>query len=195
MTRALEATVWVFGYGSLVAPESVARTIGRVVDDPRERVATRLHGYGRRWNYGSLRLRGNWTFDGVSVRSGVVVSLGVEVDPSAVCNGVSIRVTEEELAALDIRESDYEMTDIADLVTFDGGIDIAGRVVTFVPRRSSIERYERARDEGRAAIRAEYVTLVEAAFEELGGEHRALYDRTPPPDVPIADIDLHFLDA
>ena len=180
--------IWVFGYGSLVAPESVAHTIGRVVDDPAERVATHLHGYGRRWNYGSLRLRGHWTHDGAAVRDGVVIRLGLTVAADEVCNGVSILVTDEELAALDIRESDYEMNDVTDCVTAEA--HIAGRVVTFLPRPSSIDRYERARDDGRAAIRAEYVTLVEAAFDELGAEHRAVYDRTPPPDVPVAEIDL-----
>lgn len=183
----MSTTTWVFGYGSLVAPASVSRTIGRVVEQPTERVVTHLHGYGRRWNYGSLRLRGHWTHNGRSVRDGVVISLGL-VATDEDCNGVSIRVTPDELAALAARESDYEMTDITDQVTVEA--DIAGRVVTFVPRPSSIDRYEQARDAGRAAIRAEYVTLVHTAFDDLGGEHRRLYDHTPPPDVPITEIDL-----
>jgi cation transport regulator ChaC len=183
----MSGETWVFGYGSLVAPSSVARTVGRLIDHPTERVITHLHGYGRRWNYGSLRLRGHWHHAGRSVRDGVVVSLGLTAADET-CNGVSFRVTGAELAALGVRESDYEMTDITDQVSVEG--DAPGRVVTFVPRRSSIERYEEARDAGRAAIRAEYVSLVAEAFDDLGGDHRARYDQTPGPDVPIAEIDL-----
>ena len=180
---------WVFGYGSLVSSDSVARTIGRVVDDPADRVVTHLHHYGRRWNYGSARLRGNWTAAGGSVRNGIVISLGVVPSASESCNGVSIRVTDEELAALDQRESDYEMTDITDQVSVEADV-FTDRVITFVPRASSIERYEMARDSGRAAIRAEYVTLVHAAFDSLGAAHSELFGATPDPDVPIAEIDL-----
>jgi cation transport regulator ChaC len=179
----------VFGYGSLVAPASVARTIDRIIDHPDERVVTHLHGYGRRWNYGSQLLSGNWTIDGISVREGVVVSLGLEESAEEWCNGVSILVDDDELAALDARESDYELTDITDRVAIDAD-RFAGQVVTFVPRPGSVERYRRARDDRRAAVRAEYVEIVHTAFDELGPPHRRLFDRTPPPDVPIADIEL-----
>lgn len=184
---------WVFGYGSLVAPSSVARTIDRVIEHPDERVVTHLHGYGRRWNYGSQLLRGNWTVGDISVSDGVVVSLGLEAAAGEQCNGVSILVDDTELAALDARESDYELTDITDRVEIETD-RTAGRfpakVVTFVPRPGSIERYERARDERRAAVRAEYVRLVHAAFDALGPDHRRRFDRTPDPDVPVAEIEL-----
>jgi len=182
---------WVFGYGSLVAPSSVARTIDRMIDHPDERVVTHLVGYGRRWNYGSQLLRGNWTIDGISVREGVVVSLGLEESADERCNGVSILVDDDELAALDTRESDYELTDISDQVEVEPhAARLRGRVVTFVPRPGSVERYRHARDERRAAVRAEYVTLVHAAFDALGADHRRLFDRTPDPDVPVTEIEL-----
>ena len=182
-------STWVFAYGSLVSPESVAHTIGRVVDDPTDRVVTLLNDYGRRWNYGSARLRGNWAAATGPVRGGIVISLGLTRADGESCNGVSIRVTGDELAALDVRESDYEMTDITDQVTVEAD-RFSDRIVTFVPRPSAIGRYEDARDAGRAAIRAEYVTLVHAAFDTLGAPHRQLFDATPDPDVPIVEIDL-----
>ena len=177
---------WVFGYGSLASPASLARTIGRTVDLTTEVTTATLHGFGRRWNYGSLHLRGHWRHEGRDVRSGLVVSLGLE-ETDDWCNGVLVHVDDDELAALDWRERDYERTDIADRVDPDGAI--AGSVVTYVPRASAVERYERARDDGTAGIRRSYWDLVRDAFGSLGGDHLAQYDRTPSPDIPVVDIE------
>lgn len=178
--------VWVFGYGSLVAPASLARTIGRHVEPGRDRLVAHLHGYGRRWNYGSLHLRGDWAHEGRRVRGGLVVSLGITAADDESCNGVVVAVSDDELAELDWRERDYQRTDVTLQTEVLG--DHRGRVVTYVPRASAIERYQRARDEGRAAVRRTYWDLVHTAFRELGGEHAAHFRRTPLPEVPVADI-------
>ena len=186
---------WVFGYGSLVALDSLSATIGRSLS-PGERVPAHLAAYGRRWNYGSLHLRGDWTHDGVDVRGGLVVSLGLAPAPDEQCNGVIVRVTDAELALLDHRERDYERTEVTDLITLDADDGhVGGRVVTYVPRQSAIERYEEARDARRAAVRRSYWDLVHAAFDELGGAHPGLLTATPRPDVPVADVRVHRLDA
>jgi cation transport regulator ChaC len=182
---------WVFGYGSLVSPVSLATTIVRPVP-PDELVVTHLAGFGRRWNYGSMHLRGDWDHGGRRVHGGLVVSLGVVVASEESCNGVAVRVDDDELAKLDWRERDYERTDVTDAVEpcepFGGE-----RVVTYVPRPSAIERYETARDEQRAAVRRTYWDLVSAAFATLGGDHAQRYAATPAPDVPVVDISLHIL--
>lgn len=185
----MNSATWVFGYGSLVSPHSVARTIERYVEGPGERLITHLHEYGRRWNYGSMHLRGNWTAEGRSVQNGLVVSLGLAAAADEVCNGVSILVTADELAALDRRERDYEMTDVTGQVTVERD-GFSGRVVTFVPRPSAVERYESARNERRAAVETRYWNLVHDAFDDLGTVHRALFDETPDPDIPVADVEL-----
>ena len=180
--------IWVFGYGSLVSPESMARTIGRVVAPHEGWLAAHLDGFGRRWNYGSMHQRGDWHGPDGFVESGVVVCLGLEPAADERCNGVVIRVTEDELAALDWRERDYDRTDVTDAVAPEEGV-VAGRVVTYVPRPSAIERYERARDHGRAAIRRGYHELVDRAFHALGAHHRHEYaNGTPRPDVPIVEF-------
>jgi len=179
---------WVFGYGSLVSPSSLASTIGRDVA-PDDVVVAHLDGYGRRWNYGSLHLRGDWRHDDVDVRQGVVISLGLVLATGERCNGVAVRVTDDELAQLDWRERDYERTDATDLIEADF-TGPRGRVVTYVPRPSAIERYEAARDERRAAIRRTYWDLVGRAFADLGAHHSAFYATTPAPDVPVVDISL-----
>lgn len=182
---------WVFGYGSLVSPSSLASTIGRPVATHVTAVA-HLEGFGRRWNYGSLHLRGDWRHDGVDVLGGLVVSLGVVAAVGESCNGVAVCVSDDELAALDWRERDYDRTDVTDVIAFDraGSSD---RVVTYVPRPGAIARYEEARDAGRAGIRQSYWDLVNAAFTDLGGDHLTLYASTPPPDVPVVDMSLTML--
>ncbi len=182
---------WVFGYGSLVSPASMATTIGRIAA-PSDVAVAHLDGYGRRWNYGSMHLRGDWRHGGVDITQGLVVSLGLVASDSETCNGVIVRVTAGELAMLDWRERDYERTDITELIRLDDR-SIAERVVTYVPRPSAVERYETARDGGRAGIRQSYWELVHAAFGDLGGDHLERYAATPAPDVPVVDMTLSML--
>jgi len=182
---------WIFGYGSLVSPASMATTIGRTVDADDVAVA-HLDGYGRRWNYGSMHLRGDWHHDGLVVVQGLVVSLGLAAADTESCNGVIVRVSADELAQLDWRERDYERTDVTDQVRVDDDTQ-PGRVMTYVPRPSAIDRYQAARDEGRAGIRQSYWELVSSAFRELGDDHHDLYVATPPPDVPVVSMTLSTL--
>ncbi len=180
---------WVFGYGSLVSPTSLAATIGRPVAEHDVAVA-HLDGYGRRWNYGAKHVRGAWTHEGRVVTDGIMVALGLVSSPES-CNGVIVRVTTDELALLDRRERDYDRTDVSDLVSCD--VVPGGTIVTYVPRASAVERYETARDEHRAAVRRPYWELVSDAFEALGAQHAALYALTPAPDVPVVDMTVSML--
>lgn len=179
---------WVFGYGSLVSPESMARTIGRRVEPHEGWLAAHLHGFGRRWNYGSMHQRGDWHGPHGFVESGVVICLGLEEAPAERCNGVVIRVSDDELAALDHRERDYHRTDVTDRIVGEHD-EIEGRIVTYVPRASAIERYLDARRNRRAAVRRGYVDLVRDAFHGLGEHHLDEYTAaTPDPDVPVVDF-------
>lgn len=180
--------VWVFGYGSLVSPESMTRTIERRVQRDDGFRSAFLNGYGRRWNYGSMRQRGDWHGPFGEVRDGIVVSLGLEAAGHERTNGAIVRVSGDELARLDWRESDYEQTDVTDLIDVEHGA-VDGRVVTYVPRASAIERYRTAHRDRRAAVRRSYVDLVRAAFEKLGDHHLDEYVAgTPDPDVPVVDF-------
>ena len=181
---------WVFGYGSLVSRTSIALTIGRDIDHDDGFAAARLHGFGRRWNYGSRRRRGSWHGPHGAVQSGVVVCLGIVAAATEQCNGAVVRVDDEELARLDVRESDYDRVDVTEVVSVDDPM-VAGRVVTYVPRPSAIDRYLTAHASGRAAVERRYHRLVEAAFGELGQLHLDEYrSSTPAPDVPVLDVRL-----
>ena len=189
----MSTDTWVFGYGSLVSPTSLASTIGRHVA-PADIIAAHLHGYGRRWNYGSLHLRGDWRHNDVEVHQGVVISLGLVPAEGEHCNGVAVRVTEEELAQLDWRERDYERTDVTERIEAEAEATLVGLpIVTYVPRSSAVERYEAARDDRRAAIRRSYWDLVSQAFADLGENHSMTYAATPAPDVPVLEMTSSLL--
>jgi len=177
---------WVFGYGSLVSPDSVATTIGRPVDRDAGYVAAVLHGFERRWNYGSLRQRADWIGPHGRVGAGVVVSLGLAAAGAASTNGAIVRVTDREFEALDRRESDYDRIDVTDRIESlaGAGDQVDARVFTYLPRPSAIERYESAKQQRRAAVKQGYVELVEEAFAALGSIER-YRATTPTPDVPI----------
>ncbi|MEO6651155.1 MAG: gamma-glutamylcyclotransferase family protein [Ilumatobacteraceae bacterium] len=186
--------VWVFGYGSLVAPESVATTIGRTVTPGDGFAPATLDDHERRWNYGSLRQRADWRGPYGHVAGGIVISLGVVRAEGEQANGAVVRVTRAELARLDRRESDYDRVDVTRLVRVDGDADV-GPIVTYVPRRSAVERYRSARTDGRAAVRHGYVALVERAFADLGEHHLDRYiATTPTPDVPVVEFDAAWLE-
>lgn len=189
---------WIFAYGSLVSPVSLATTIGRTIESGQGRHVAELAGYGRRWNYGSKTLRGDWTDDdGTEVVGGLVVSLGVAAAADESINGVVFAVDDTELDDLDWRERAYDRVDVTERITLlDAGHGRAGGdrldepVAVYVPRASAIERYEQHRDAGTAAVRLDYWNLVDDAFGALGEDHLAWYRRTPPPDVPIRDVAL-----
>lgn len=179
--------MWVFGYGSLVSPASMARTLGRDVPTDDGWAPAVLRGYGRRWNYGTSRIGARWVDGSTTVEEGLIVALGL-VSADETCNGVVTRLQAGEVEYLDRREADYDRTDVTELIDTD--LAIAGRVVTYVPRPDAVMRYEYHRDEGRAGVAARYIDLVRRAFDDLGPDHRALFEAsTPPPDIPIVDLD------
>lgn len=185
---------WIFGYGSLVSPDSLASTIGRTVTPGTGMHVAALKGFGRRWNYGSKVLRGDWTTDdGHELTGGLVVSLGIIEAPDESTNGVIFAVDNTELADLDWRERAYDRIDVTDRITLLGDsadVELDEPVVVYFPQPSSITRYERHRDAGNAAIRESYWHLVDQAFAALGDDHLTWYRSTPPPDVPVRDIRL-----
>ncbi len=182
---------WVFGYGSLVDPDSLGRTLGRTVTPGADFVAAELSGWGRRWNYGVGHVTGSWQRrDGVVIDDGVIVALGVVASVDESANGIVARVSDIELTALDQRERDYDRVDVTASVSITGApLEPGARIVTYVPRPSAIERYETARDRGRAGIRGTYWGLVDAAFAMWGPAALERYrSSTPPPDVPVVAL-------
>lgn len=182
--------VWVFGYGSLVSPDSFGHTLGRRPRLGVDFFEAEISGFGRRWNYGSLRVTGRAPDDRGTVREWAVVALGVTPAVDETVNGVVGWVSTDELVALDRRESHYDRVDVTMVASVVGAVEITSPIVTYVPRPEPVERYERARDRGAAAVDRRYFDLVDTAFGDLGADRRERYHATTPsPDVPILDLE------
>ena len=146
---------WIFGYGSLVSPSSLASTIGRTVSVGNGMHIAELAGYQRAWNYGSEVLRGDWIGDdGTETIGGLVVSLGIVAAPGDSINGVVFAVDDDELADLDWRERAYDRIDVTDRITLidqSASVQLDDPVAVYLPRPVSIARYERIATPARPA--------------------------------------------
>ena len=163
-----------FGYGSLVLPESAALTLGRAPTGVRP---ARLGGWRRRWSLGRDNLTCEKTFelpDGH--RPEWILGLNVErgEDPAGPVNGVVIEVTEGELDRLDLREIRYDRVEVSGLVEGEG---LPERIVTYTAK----QRHFRPEPPPDAFILASYAEAVEAAFELLGEEELPRYLATTGP--------------
>ena len=77
-----------------------------------------LAGWGRRWNYGVGHvIRGLAYRRRRLVDDGVIVALGLVESPDERVNGIVARVSDVEVAALDLRERDYDRVDVTESVT------------------------------------------------------------------------------
>lgn len=167
-------TLGLFGYGSLVLPESAALTLGRAPTDLRP---ARLADWRRRWSLGRENLTCEKTFelhDGH--RPEWILGLNVErgEDPAGPVNGAVIEVTETELDRLDRREIRYDRVEVSGLVEGEG---LPERIVTYTAK----QRHFRPEPPPDAFILASYAEAVESAFEMLGERELARYLATTGP--------------
>jgi len=85
-----------------------------------------------------------------------VAYLSITEEPGATVDGVAFLVSDEELAALDRRERNYERRDVTDLV--DGELD--GRVWAYVGSAAGRRRLARGRRRGTAVISRGYLEKI-----------------------------------
>jgi cation transport regulator ChaC len=163
----------VFGYGSLVAPESAALTLGR----PVELLPASLHGWKRRFSQARDNLTCEKTFeleDGT--RPEWVLCLNVEPgeDDAGPVNGAVIELSEVEFARLAIREMRYDQIDVSDEVSGGG---LPDRVVTF----SAKPAHYAAEPPHSSVVLATYIRAVEGAFDDLDPTGLETYSATTGP--------------
>jgi hypothetical protein len=153
-------TLGLFGYGSLVLPESAGMTLGRDVSDAHPAA---LREWKRRWSLGRDNLTCEKTFElEGGHRPEWILGLNVErgEDSAGPVNGVVIELTEAELDRLDVREIRYDRVDVSGLVDGDG---LPERIVTYTAK----EWHFRPEPPEDAFILANYARTVEKAFDSL----------------------------
>jgi dephospho-CoA kinase len=171
----------VFGYGSLL--DRQARATAQIAH---------LAGYRRVWNVArdnSVDLPGYNFY--VDPRDGsrpdvFVTFLNIVPSPGGRVNGLLFPVTAEELAALDIRERNYERIDVTESVEEPA----SGRVWAYVGLDEAIARHERGTREHRAVIRrAYYEAVLENCAAAGPGAQQEFDESTDPPTCPIVNLD------
>lgn len=173
-------SVALFAYGSLVNPESFARTLGREPTDP---LSARLSGWRRRWSIVRDNLASEKTFarhpGGELPRwvIGLNLERDVEAGEELAPNGALIEIGEGELERLDVRELRYDRIDLSGAVAGGEGFD---RVVAYTAKR---EHFKAEPPDGAVAM-APYIRAIEAAFNALGeGEWELFLTTTGLPPV------------
>jgi hypothetical protein len=154
----------VFGYGSLTRFGSAARQAS-----PR---ICRLRDHRRSWNVAmdnSVDVPGYKHYlsdDGGSRPDVFVTFLNVVATRGTAVNGVLLQVEDEQLAALDRRERNYERIDVGELLD----APVAGRVWCYVGSAAARDRFELGLARGTAIVDQRYRDGVREGFALLGGE-------------------------
>jgi cation transport regulator ChaC len=162
-----------FGYGSLVLPESASMTLGRPVEEAR---LARLRDWRRRFSQRRDNLTCEKTFECEGGRRPEwILGLNVEQgeDDAGPVNGVVIELTEAELDRLDIREIRYDRIEVTGSVE---GEDLPERIVTYTAKDFHFAP-EPPED---AVILETYAAAVEKGFEGLGSGELEHYLATTP---------------
>lgn len=172
--------MYIFGYGSLINPESASGTLGRQISVEEMKIV-KLEGYIRTWRYIAwVRLR-----DDKSPTAFPAVFLDLQPAQGSKVNGVLLQLSDEELANMDRREKGYDRIDVTKLIIPEPD----ATVYTYVGSQ------ERTRDVTGARVMAKYQHIVDEGLTLLGKEFKDQYYRsTLSHDFPIQQGDYQFVD-
>ncbi|MFG1603345.1 gamma-glutamylcyclotransferase family protein [Actinoplanes sp. NPDC049265] len=167
----------VFGYGSLIAPATIAELVGRPAVAGRDYSRARLTGWSLTWNVCTDNgvNRSVAYLDPADGSRPSVQVLFLTVEPGGAAEGVVIHVPDDGLPALDAREGNYRRTSV--------DVDGFGPAWTYVAEPGSAERARRGIAAGTARIRRDYLDTVLAAY----ASHEGLSLPRPLP-APVADL-------
>jgi cation transport regulator ChaC len=166
---------YVFAYGSLL------RDLGGSLDERMK--PCRLRDHRRAWNVAmdnTLTLPGYKVYLSAtdSSRPAVFVTfLNLVPADGRHVSGVLFAVDDEELAALDERERNYDRRDVTGLVDEER----TGRVWTYVGKPEAEQRFALGAREGRAVIARAYLESVRAGFELIAADAIEEFDATTDP--------------
>ncbi len=171
---------WVFGYASLVADHAGGGS-----------VLTELPGYRRRFGVATDNERSIPGYKMYLSRAGgsrpavAVAFLDLVADPDCAVEGLTHPVDDTELAALDLRERNYDRIDISDRIA-----GVEGRVWTYIGSDEGRGRCAAGRAAGRAVVSRDYLDKVHAGYRALGDDHHDRFLASSDlDDLPVWDLD------
>jgi cation transport regulator ChaC len=155
-----DSKIYVFGYGSLINPRSIQKTVSREVSRDELQPAM-LRDFVRKWDLVE------W-IKFVNDPSGSIVPavfLDVAKQPGRQVNGVLLALTEEELAKMDGREKNYGRADVSHLIE----PHVASVVFTYVGKEIH------TRPVAGACVPDDYEALVLAGVRDWGPAFEAQF--------------------
>jgi hypothetical protein len=179
---------YVFGYASLVALED-------------EALPGRLHGYRRFWGAAMNNWEGgdavkHWLDRDSGERPRIRVAyLDLREQAGSVVNGLALPIDERRLAELDAREINYRRIEVSEAFEPFGPqaeATVTPRVFAYVGHDAARERCRQGAAEGNAFVSRDYAAGVRRAFESLGPDALAEFNRTTDP-LPFPERDLRMV--
>ena len=163
----------VVGYGLMLSRQTVLDTVGYDYDGPFARCYVK--GWRRTWE-ASIPNRSHHYRDaaGRKIVPERFLFLNVRRDPSAELNAVAFVLDQNQLAAMDRRESGYERLDVTGRLR--GLRVIGGRAVMYAARSGNVAT--RFDDPTVVAIRRSYVDALARVVDCLSEEDRLSYERS-----------------
>jgi len=103
--------IYLFGYGSLINPKSIKRTLGREIK-AEDLIEALIHDYVRKWQLV------DWVMFGENNLGRPIPAIFLDLmrQVGAKTNGILIPISEEELNKMDKRERNYDRVNVSNLI-------------------------------------------------------------------------------
>lgn len=147
--------MYLFGYGSLINLASAQKAFKRVLKQE-DLIPVSINGFEKVWN--SIE---NIQFDGVDVNG---VFLNLKRSPESSTNGVIIKITNEELELLKLREKNYTCITIK---ASNANIPLDEDIIAFM---TTNEEKIATKDTKNCFIPAKYIDILTSAFPSYSEE-------------------------
>lgn len=155
---------YLFGYGSLMSPESIARTLGRPVELNALKTVW-LNGYERGWTVYDTLLFGD------QGEGKPAAFLNIRPHAGRRCNGIALPVRIADLNGFDQRERNYRRVDVSALIS----PPLERPVFTYVGK----EPWTRLPPD--TVVASKYIALVESALTHWSPAFRESYHASTAP--------------
>lgn len=156
--------MYLFGFGSLINLSSAQKSFKRVLSQ-NDLIPIRIKGYKRVWN----------AVESIAFQDEMVngVFLNIQKDENSILNGVAIKITQEELEVLKLREKNYSCITIKKDEIIDSTID--SDLIAFMTTNK--EKIAKTEDKN-CFIPAKYIDIVKNALENYDDDFKKDFEPT-----------------